>query len=58
VQAYVYGAFVARSELAATFDSPEVEREWAERAANLKARFHEAFWLLDRGCLALALDAG
>ncbi|HET6292186.1 MAG TPA: glycogen debranching N-terminal domain-containing protein [Kribbella sp.] len=58
VQAYVYGAFVARSELAATFDGPEVAREWAERAAKLKTRFHQAFWLPDRGYFALALDAG
>ncbi|MFG1910983.1 glycogen debranching N-terminal domain-containing protein [Kribbella sp. NPDC048928] len=56
VQAYVYGAFRARSELAATFDPPAVAREWADRADMLRRRFHDAFWLPSDGYYALALD--
>ncbi|MEU8221412.1 hypothetical protein [Kribbella sp. NPDC048915] len=56
VQAYVYGAFVARSELAATFDTPAVAREWADRADTPRRRFHDAFWLPSAGYYALALD--
>lgn len=57
VQAYVYGAFVARSELATTFDNDDAAREWADRAAALRTRFHESFWLPDKGYFAMALDA-
>jgi glycogen debranching enzyme len=54
VQAYVYGAFVARAELARAFgDDPT---EWESRAAQLRKRFHRAFWLPDRGYYAMALD--
>ncbi len=56
VQAYVYGAFQARSELAAAFGDPEAEARWAERASQLHAQFHQAFWLTDHGYYALALD--
>jgi glycogen debranching enzyme len=54
VQAYVYGAFVARAELARTFG--EDPQEWESRAADLRRRFHEAFWLPGRGYYAMALD--
>jgi glycogen debranching enzyme len=54
VQAYVYGAFVARAELARTFgEDPE---QWESRAAELKRRFHEAFWMPDQKYYAMALD--
>jgi glycogen debranching enzyme len=56
VQAYVYGAFTARRELAAVFDTPAVAQEWADRAESLRQRFHEAFWLPSKGYFALALD--
>lgn len=56
VQAYVYGAFVARSELASAFGDDTAAKEWSERAARFKERFHEAFWLPDKGYLAMALD--
>jgi glycogen debranching enzyme len=56
VQAYVYGAFVARSELAAAFDDHAAAAEWAKRAARFKERFHEAFWLPSKGYFALALN--
>jgi glycogen debranching enzyme len=54
VQAYVYGAFVARAELARTFG--EDPAEWESRATELRRRFHEAFWLPTHGYYAMALD--
>ncbi len=57
VQAYVYGAFIARADYAQqTGDLPTAER-WVHKAAELKARFNHDFWLEDRGWFALALDA-
>jgi glycogen debranching enzyme len=56
VQAYVYGAFLARSELAAAFGDHDAEAHWAKRARQLHAQFHEAFWLSSQGYYALALD--
>lgn len=57
VQGYVYGAFRARSELAAQRADVEGARYWAERARVLKRRINEAFWLPDAGYFAVGLDA-
>jgi glycogen debranching enzyme len=56
VQGYVYSAFLARAHLARGVGDGELQREWADRAAELKRRFNEAFWLPDRGYYAMALD--
>ncbi|MEU0878099.1 glycogen debranching N-terminal domain-containing protein [Lentzea sp. NPDC005914] len=54
VQGYVYAAFRARAGLArATGADP---RYWLERAAELKKRFNEAFWMPSLNRYALALD--
>lgn len=56
VQGYVYGAYLARAHLALEAgDQPTFER-YRDKAAALKARFDEAFWLEDRGWYAMALD--
>jgi glycogen debranching enzyme len=56
VQAYVYGAYRARAQLAAlTGDDADVQA-WNVRADRLRAQFDEAFWLPDHGYYALALD--
>ncbi|WP_433590242.1 amylo-alpha-1,6-glucosidase [Nocardia sp. CA-145437] len=56
VQGYVYAARVGRAELAdETGDHPLAERLRAQ-AADLKARFDEAFWMPKSGCYAMALD--
>jgi glycogen debranching enzyme len=57
VQGYCYAAFVARSQLAETLDDTISALFWAERAATLKARFNESFWLPERGWYAVGLDA-
>ena len=57
VQAYVYAAYVARSELARQLSDEEAARYWQERAAVLKHRINEDFWLQDRGWFAVGLDA-
>jgi glycogen debranching enzyme len=57
VQGYVYGAFRGRSELAARRGDKDGARYWSERAALLKRRVNEAFWLPDAGYYALGLDA-
>ena len=56
VQAYVYSAYMARSWIAYdTGDTPLAE-ELADRAAQLKKRFNEQFWIPERGYYAVALD--
>ena len=58
VQAYVYGAFRARAELADAFDGGRAAAEWRDRAHQLQRTFDEVFWLADRGSYAVALDGG
>ncbi|MCC2592933.1 amylo-alpha-1,6-glucosidase [Tessaracoccus sp. OS52] len=58
VQGYTYAALLAAADLeqALTGDSARAD-ELRARAATLKARFHEAFWMEDEGFYALGLDA-
>lgn len=56
VQAYVYAAKRGMSRLARTLGKPDLADRLASEAADLKARFHAAFWLPDLGMYALALD--
>jgi len=56
VQGYVYAAFLARALLADEASDDAGARSWRERAARLKRRFNERFWLPDRGWFALGLD--
>jgi glycogen debranching enzyme len=56
-QAYVYAAYVARAHFAREAGDAATEARYQERAATLKRRFNEDFWLEDQGWLALALDA-
>jgi glycogen debranching enzyme len=54
VQGYAYAAWSARAELAEAFG--EDPTHWRARAAQLRQRFAESFWLADRGWYAIALD--
>lgn len=56
VQAYQYAALIARADLAEAFGEPATAKRLRDRAAALKKRFAEKFWLPDRGYYALALD--
>jgi glycogen debranching enzyme len=56
VQAYVYGAYVARAHFAEQTGDRDTARRFAERAGALKTRFNRDFWLDDRGWLAMGLD--
>ncbi|HET8961327.1 glycogen debranching N-terminal domain-containing protein [Nocardioides sp.] len=56
VQGYVYQAYRARAELARDLgDDGDAER-WTGRAAELRTRFNQRFWLPEHGRYALALD--
>ena len=57
VQGYVYAAYTARAELAARRGDHATAARWSERAAVLKQRLNEDFWLPDRGWFAVGLDA-
>jgi glycogen debranching enzyme len=57
VQAYCYAAYRARAHFAANSGDETRRRHWLGRAATLKRRFNEAFWLPDRGWFAVGLDA-
>ena len=57
VQAYVYGAWIARAHWAdQTGDQATAER-YVAKAADLKRRFNRDFWLDEHGWYAMALDA-
>jgi glycogen debranching enzyme len=56
VQAYVYDAYMARAWMAYDAGDAPLAAELADRAAQLKARFNEQFWMPDRGYYAIALD--
>lgn len=56
VQAYVYDAYMARAWMAYDAGDAPLASELADRAAQLKARFNEQFWMPDRGYYAIALD--
>ncbi|WP_408638664.1 amylo-alpha-1,6-glucosidase [Nocardia gipuzkoensis] len=58
VQGYVHAAMLARAELADAFDDPRLAGQLRERAAELRVKFAEQFWLPDRGWYAVALDGG
>ncbi|WP_345147859.1 amylo-alpha-1,6-glucosidase [Arthrobacter ginkgonis] len=56
VQAYVHGAYMARAWMAYDDGDLELAAELRDRAARLKRRFNEQFWLPDKGYYAIALD--
>ncbi len=57
VQAYVYGAYVARAELAAIHGDEEAAAHWSRQASSLQRNFNRDFWLADRGYFCVGLDA-
>lgn len=56
VQGYVYSAYIARAWIAHDSGDKLLAEELQDRAAQLKKRFNEAFWLPERGYYAIALD--
>jgi glycogen debranching enzyme len=56
VQAYVYIAYLSRSWIAYSAGDTALGNELADRAAQLKKRFNEQFWIPERGYYAIALD--
>jgi glycogen debranching enzyme len=57
VQAYVYGAYVARAHFAREGGDDATFERYRDKAATLRQRFNEDFWLADEGTYALGLDA-
>jgi glycogen debranching enzyme len=56
VQGYVYAACLAMSHFARERNDDATSAHYADRAAELKQRFNEAFWMPDRGWFAIGLD--
>jgi glycogen debranching enzyme len=56
VQAYVYGAYVARAYFARDAGDTATFERYAAKARSLRDRFNEDFWMEDRGTYALGLD--
>ncbi len=56
VQGYVFSAYMTIARLAQRLERPNLAVELLERANALKAAFLQAFWMDDRGTVALALD--
>lgn len=57
VQAYVYGAYVARAHFAREAGDRATLERYARKAAELRRRFNDEFWLEEQGTFALGLDA-
>jgi glycogen debranching enzyme len=57
VQAYVYGAYLARSHFAREAGDEATAESYGHKAAELKAAFNRDFWLPERGWFAVGLDA-
>jgi glycogen debranching enzyme len=56
VQAYAYAAYRGAAELASVLGEGTLGADLKARAAELRARFEDAFWCEDLGIYALALD--
>lgn len=56
VQAYTYGAYLARAHFAHEANDQETCDLYRGRASALKAAFNRDFWLEDKGWFALGLD--
>jgi glycogen debranching enzyme len=57
VQAYVYGAYVARAHFAREAGDGVTFARYRDKADRLRRRFNKDFWLEDQGTYALGLDA-
>ncbi len=57
VQAYTYGAYLARAHFAFEVGDTATYDRFRAKAAHLKAAFNHDFWLEDRGWFAVGLDA-
>ena len=57
VQAYVYGAYVARAHFADEMGDAETATRYRTLAQDLRTAFNRDFWLEDRGWFAMGLDA-
>jgi glycogen debranching enzyme len=57
VQGYAYAAYLAWAYFLTELGREDESGAWRVRAAELKRRFNEDFWLDDQKCFALALDA-
>jgi len=55
VQAYVYGAYLARAHFAAEVGDVATVERFRAKAAELKLAFNRDFWLEDRGWFAMGL---
>jgi glycogen debranching enzyme len=56
VQGYVYAAYLARAHFADEQGDEVTAALYTQRAATLKRRFNDAFWLPDKGWYAVGLD--
>ncbi len=57
VQAYVYGAYLARAHFAFEVGDNATYQRFRTKAAQLKKAFNRDFWLEDKGWYAVGLDA-
>jgi glycogen debranching enzyme len=56
VQGYTYAAYLAWAYFLTELGRDDESGQWRTRAAELKQRFNEDFWLEDKQCFAIALD--
>jgi glycogen debranching enzyme len=57
IQAYVYGAYLARADLAERAGDVGLASAYRDRAGRLKAAFNRDFWVESAGWFAVGLDA-
>ncbi|MEY2568464.1 MAG: hypothetical protein QOE35_2993 [Actinomycetota bacterium] len=56
VQGYVYAAYLARAHFANELGDTETAGRYRSKAADLKRRFNEDFWVDEHGWFAVGLD--
>ncbi len=57
VQGYAYAAYLAWAFFLDELGRSDESSVWRQRAADLKTNFNRDFWLEDKQCFAIALDA-
>lgn len=56
VQGYAYMAYLAAADFYALLGQAEKAQHWKEKAAHIKALFHQQFWLPQQQTYAMGLD--
>jgi glycogen debranching enzyme len=57
MQAFIYASKLQLSELLWWLDEPDLAKKLFDQAQELRKRFNDAFWMEDKGYIAMGLDS-